>query len=112
LAFIGCGQEGPASAAGRGAVQGFAACGGAQRSSPTGAAANGMLRKTLAGPSETPTSGPESIFAIGAGWAWAAPATKAAATSSIEIRIIASFSPGQPPISSGPSGGRLTGSRQ
>src|SRR5258706_14369626 len=61
LAFIGCGQEGPASAAARGAVQGFTACGGAQRRSPTGGAAKGMLRKTLAEPSVTPTKGPESI---------------------------------------------------
>src|SRR6478609_9244863 len=65
LAFIGCGQEGPASAAGRG---------GAQRRSPTGAAAKGMMRKTLADPSTTPTRGPLSIFAVGAGWACAAPA--------------------------------------
>src|SRR5512144_1741405 len=82
-AFIGCGQEGPASAAGLGAVQGFTGAGGAQRRAPTGGAAKGMLRKTLALSSATPTTGPESILTVtgaGAGWAWARPAARSAAS--------------------------------
>ncbi len=86
-AFIGCGHEGPASAAGLGAVQGFTGRGGAQRSSPTGGAAKGMFLKTAALSVATPTTGPESIFTVTA-CAWAAPAASTAAATRVEIRII------------------------
>src|SRR5205823_4901454 len=55
------GTIGPNASAGRTPAQGSGGCGGRQRSSPTGGAANGMPRNWSTPPRSTPSTFPERV---------------------------------------------------